>query len=477
MHDDVGTGGDDEPVSVTPEARALLTRLAAEGSDAVFDQRFGGELDAAGEAGPYVFAGRSGDQAIVYVCDGTSGTWFTGTVDGAGAGTLRSTVDDATVTLGHVDDGLTTSFEGGAFAGRSTTAAPLDVAEAELVRLEAAAAAGGPDAAVGGIIITPSGVRGVLRTSITDGTSNKLIIPRTPTTTTTRPPGAITDGDSNTIGIAETPTTTTTRPPGGISDGNSNTIGIAETPTTTTTISTATTGTPGAITDGNSNTIGIGETPASGATTTVTTTGTPGAITDGNSNTIGIGETPATTTTIPTATTGAPRAITDGNANTIGMGERSTTTTTNGAPLADGGASGLGTTPGTRPAKGTIVSRTATGVLTVQLVTSTSAAPTTASASAPCAAELAVLDDLLRALTATQSNLQHKVEMLGAQRDEVAAQLSTVAGTERAALQEKLDRLDGTLTKVQRQLDRVATQVDDVRKQAASCPTGASASK
>src|SRR5262245_41544300 len=111
--------------SVDPAAGALLTRLAVEGSDAVFTERFGGTLDAGGEAGPLVFAGRAGDQAVVYVCDGTTGTWFTGTVGGDG-GTLQPTTGDATVTVTPADGGWRTTFDGGSFGGRSATAARLE---------------------------------------------------------------------------------------------------------------------------------------------------------------------------------------------------------------------------------------------------------------------------------------------------------------------------------------------------------------
>jgi hypothetical protein len=88
----------------------LLARLATEGSDAAFEQRFGGELDGGGDTAPFVMVGRTGDQGVVYVCDGSSGTWFTGTVAPDGTGRLRATDGDATVAVTAVDGGLRTAF-------------------------------------------------------------------------------------------------------------------------------------------------------------------------------------------------------------------------------------------------------------------------------------------------------------------------------------------------------------------------------
>jgi hypothetical protein len=282
------TGG-----SIAPAAAALLTRLATDGSDAVFDRRFGGELDAGNGAAPLVFAGTSGDQAIVYVCDGTSGTWFTGSVDGSGNGSLRSTDGGSTVNVASADGGLRASFTGGAFGGRSTTAAPLDTGDGQLIRLEATAEAGGSRAAVGGIIISPSGLRGVLTTSITDGSSNTLVFGESTTTTTvreagtrptiTRPTTTLADGNSNTVNIGSTTTTIReagTRPTTTLADGSSNTVTVSgsATPPAKTVVSTTDTGqlTVAFVVSGSSSASGS----APGTTAPVSCAATAAALND-----------------------------------------------------------------------------------------------------------------------------------------------------------------------------------------------------
>ncbi len=253
-----------------PATRALLTRLAIEGSDAVFDQRFGGALDAGGEAGPLVFAGRAGAAAVLYVCDGTTGTWFAGATGSDGAGRLPATDGSGTVSLTPVDGGLRAAFDGGAFAGRSTTVARLADGDGMLLRLEAPAATGGPDAAVGGVIVSPAGVRGALATSITDGSSNTLLVGESGTTTTKRAGTTTTqspttgDGDSHTNLDAPTgPTTTkptgptTTQSPT-TGDGDSHTnLDAPSGPTTTKPTGTTVTTQEAGISDGTSNTIVI----------------------------------------------------------------------------------------------------------------------------------------------------------------------------------------------------------------------------
>ena len=217
-------------------ASTLLTQLASEGSDAVFEAHYVGELDTGGERSTYLYVGRGVDGAVAYACDGDRGEWFTGSVDGDGAGELASRDGDATLTLTVVDGGLGAAVAGGTFDGAETVAAPLDDGEGQLVRLEASSENGGPEAAAGGIIVTPDGVRGVFDTSITDGRSNTLIIaetqgerrPRTLATTSTT--GAITDGQSNTIIVGEEPPATTVVG-GSVTDGRSNTILVAETVT------------------------------------------------------------------------------------------------------------------------------------------------------------------------------------------------------------------------------------------------------
>lgn len=162
--------------TVVTGANALLMRLAVEGSDAAFERRFSADLDGGGEAGAMVFVGITGDQAVVYVCDGTSGTWFTGTVAADGAGTLPATAGEGSARLAPSADGVRVTFEGGTFGGRAATATRLDVGDGQLVRLEATAAAGGAGAEVGGIIITPAGVRGTFASSVKDGSSNTLLV-------------------------------------------------------------------------------------------------------------------------------------------------------------------------------------------------------------------------------------------------------------------------------------------------------------
>jgi hypothetical protein len=309
-------GGDDpaseQGTTTTAEspvaASALLTRLATEGSDAAFEAHFVGEVDTGGARSTYLYVGRGVDGAVAYVCDGDRGEWFTGSVDGDGAGELASRDGDATLTLTVVDGGLGAAVAGGTFDGAETVAVPLDDGEGQLVRLEASSENGGPEAAAGGIIVTPDGVRGVFDTSIADGRSNTLILAETPgerrprvlaPTSTT---GAVTDGQSNTIIVGEEPPTTTVV--GGTpTDGQSNTIIVGEEPPTTTVVG----GTP---TDGQSNTIIVGEEPP----TTTVVGGTP---TDGQSNTIIVAESvtgaltlevgaptdPATTTTTAPADT------------------------------------------------------------------------------------------------------------------------------------------------------------------------------
>ena len=249
--------------TTAPAADALLTRLAQEGSDAVFEQRFLGTLGTGGDE-PLVFVGRAGDRAVAYVCDGTTGTWFTGPVDATGAGTLRSAGGEATATTTAADGGLRVVVAGGDFDGRSATAATLADGEGTLVRLQATPETGGTEAAVGGVIITPDAVRGTLQ-SIADGTSNTVLRGETTPATTGRASTTTTAAPFQTLGPIDASTTTTR--PGGITDGQSNTIGVGEgAPTTTLARSTTTTS---GITDGQSNTIDVGE--------ATTTTGAPPA--------------------------------------------------------------------------------------------------------------------------------------------------------------------------------------------------------
>ena len=82
------------------------TDLSREAVIAAFEAHFVGEVDTGGARSTYLYVGRGVDGAVAYVCDGDRGEWFTGSVDGDGAGELASRDGDATLTLTVVDGGL-----------------------------------------------------------------------------------------------------------------------------------------------------------------------------------------------------------------------------------------------------------------------------------------------------------------------------------------------------------------------------------
>jgi hypothetical protein len=303
--------------TVATGASALLTRLTVEGSDAAFERRFSGDLDGGGEAGAFVFAGITGDQAVVYVCDGTSGAWFTGTVAADGAGTLRATDGDGSVTVAPGADGVRVTFDGGTFGGRAAHASQLDVGDAQLVRLEATPAAGGATAEVGGIIITPAGIRGTFVSSVKDGTSNTLLVrERTSCATPTRAGTPVLgDGSVRTVNVGETcplPGTGTACAPGTtLADGTSNTLGGTCVPPAACN--------PNAGADGNAT--------SADASTGCTLPGPacppstpPPTLGDGTSRTIDPGSGCPPPPTCPSPSTTAT-SVHDGNSNTIILGE------------------------------------------------------------------------------------------------------------------------------------------------------------
>ena len=364
--------------TTAPAADALLTRLAQEGSDAVFEQRFLGTLGTGGDE-PLVFVGRAGDRAVAYVCDGTSGTWFTGPVDPTGAGTLRSATGDATATTSATGGGLRVVVAGGAFDGRSTTATTLADGAGTLVRLQATPETGGIEAAVGGVIITPDAVRGTLQ-SISDGSSNTVLLGEATRTTTAKASTTTTAAPLQTLGPVD-PSTTTTR--------------------------------PGGITDGQSNTIDLGES----TTTTKPTTTRPGGITDGQSNTIDLGES--------TATSGGPRADGGTNGTTSGTRPPGATVIVSRTP---GGLLTVSLVTTTKTATSTTSTTAPRSSTTAVPVTTTTAATSSSS----CAAQAKALQELVRSLAAVQAQLVQKARAVGGaagaaltrQADQVAAQIA-----------------------------------------------------
>ena len=272
------SGGESGATTIAPTsatASALLTRLASESADAVFESHHVGEVEAGGDRSAYVYLGRAGGEAVAYVCDGERGEWFTGSVDDDGAGELASTRTDGAMSVTVADDGLRTAVVGGTFDGATTVALPLEDGEGQLVRLEATSANGGAGAAVGGIIVTAEGVRGVFATSIVDKRSNTLLIAKTPGTLrpptripTTTTASGLTDGQSNTVIVGER-TTTTTAP--GLTDGQSNTVILGE--RTTGSTSSSADGSLAIVvadTDTSALTIKVG-TPTDGTSTSTTT--------------------------------------------------------------------------------------------------------------------------------------------------------------------------------------------------------------
>ena len=286
-----------------PGADALLARLTTEGSDAALPQRYAGKVGT-GDDATFVFVGRDGDRAVTYVCDGTDGTWFSGSVDGRGAGTLRATDGDATAALTPTDAGVQVTISGGTFDGDATTATPLGDGEGSLVRIQATTEAGGTDAAVGGVIVLPDGVRGTLRTA-TDGTSNTLAFPGSGSRT-------VTDGQSNTIIVGEATSSTTTSlarstttATGGVTDGQSNTIIVGEGSSTTTGSPSTGGNHPQGVTIIVSKTLGgvLTISVTTTAKTATTTTTAAGAGTTAAPSSTATTAAPTTTTTARPATT------------------------------------------------------------------------------------------------------------------------------------------------------------------------------
>lgn len=145
--------------------------------------------------GPYVALVLRGKEALAYACDGTSGDWFGGTVNGnsIAARSQRGTVIEAT------RDGsrLVGSVNFNDDEHRFTLAPPAGV-EAGLFREH-----GKEKAKLGWVVLGPDRIRGV-----TEGTDGKTVATEQGVSNTSPTVGA--DGGG---GASPTSTTTTTRPP------------------------------------------------------------------------------------------------------------------------------------------------------------------------------------------------------------------------------------------------------------------------
>src|SRR5689334_5751717 len=101
------TPGSTSGSAAAPEGGSLLDKVASVGADAALEARFAGEASAVKSGlSPLVFFGRAGDQAFVYICDGTKATWYKGSVSTAGAGRLQATDSAASVDLSGGGDAL-----------------------------------------------------------------------------------------------------------------------------------------------------------------------------------------------------------------------------------------------------------------------------------------------------------------------------------------------------------------------------------
>jgi hypothetical protein len=174
------------PGPTGPDAE-LLSQLAAEGDDATFEHRYGGEIASGPSDEPVmVYAGRAGNDVVVYACDGVEGAWFGGSVEEDGSGRLETEDGAASVTLTADGDGLRSELEGGVFDGLSAMLAPLEDGVGALLRIEVAVE--GESGATGGIIIGPTGLRGLV--NIPSGTTSSPPTTLRATTTTAAATGS-----------------------------------------------------------------------------------------------------------------------------------------------------------------------------------------------------------------------------------------------------------------------------------------------